>query len=467
MSIRTSKQEIDFVRKFDAFERRIDKLERELNRNLQNPNRLTPSATLGPASPSGGASAGNAIHTNIDNEIANITEKAAIVDADLILIEDSEAANAKKRVQVTNIVDSLAAEIEVIKPKYTSAEAIAAVEGEATLDLTGDVNLVDGKTLSLGTDDDLSLSHSGVAGTITNTTGNLSLDQTSGDIILISRGGVASDVIVNTQASFKIQDRDDGSEKLLDFDTNARTLTIGATDGNDDIALSHYGNATISGNLILHQHTSPIYRFKETDGALDNKYWDWIVSGEQLRGRLVNDALGAVQNWLTVDRTGMTVDDITFPEGSVKNQVDNAGYYTGVGDDLGLYHTGSNSVIANTTGHLQLYGATGNSDIVLNVHRSVKIQDGDDGNVDLFIFNTTTRILTLFAGADLGTTNHAGTLNILSGNLIMDGAGADDERLQVPYLTGVPASVANGSVWMEADGLHIYYGGAEKVVAGV
>lgn len=37
----------------------------------------------------------------------------------------------------------------------------------------------------------------------------------------------------------------------------------------------------------------------------------------------------------------------------------------------------------------------------------------------------------------------------------------------LPVLAGVYAGVINGSIWMEADGLHIYYNGAEKVVAGV
>jgi hypothetical protein len=38
--------------------------------------------------------------------------------------------------------------------------------------------------------------------------------------------------------------------------------------------------------------------------------------------------------------------------------------------------------------------------------------------------------------------------------------------IQLPYLGGAPASPANGMIWMESDGLHIYYAGAEKVVAG-
>ena len=41
-----------------------------------------------------------------------------------------------------------------------------------------------------------------------------------------------------------------------------------------------------------------------------------------------------------------------------------------------------------------------------------------------------------------------------------------DGLVQLPYLTAIPANPVNGMVWMEADGLHLYYGGAEKVVAG-
>ena len=36
-----------------------------------------------------------------------------------------------------------------------------------------------------------------------------------------------------------------------------------------------------------------------------------------------------------------------------------------------------------------------------------------------------------------------------------------------PYLTGAPSDLVNGMEWMEADGKHIYYNGAEKLVAGV
>lgn len=45
----------------------------------------------------------NAIHDNQANEISAITEKVTPVGNDLILIEDSAAANIKKKVKVTNL----------------------------------------------------------------------------------------------------------------------------------------------------------------------------------------------------------------------------------------------------------------------------------------------------------------------------------------------------------------------------
>jgi len=45
----------------------------------------------------------DAIHDNVSGEIAAATEKASPVSADLLLIEDSEASNVKKKVQVGNL----------------------------------------------------------------------------------------------------------------------------------------------------------------------------------------------------------------------------------------------------------------------------------------------------------------------------------------------------------------------------
>lgn len=39
-------------------------------------------------------------------------------------------------------------------------------------------------------------------------------------------------------------------------------------------------------------------------------------------------------------------------------------------------------------------------------------------------------------------------------------------RIDIPYLGSAPSTLVNGSIWMESDGLHIYYGGSEYYIAG-
>lgn len=65
---------------------------------------LDPCKRGGSLSTAGGSGTDeNAIHDNVAGEIDAVTEKATPVSADLLIIEDSEAGNAKKKVQVGNL----------------------------------------------------------------------------------------------------------------------------------------------------------------------------------------------------------------------------------------------------------------------------------------------------------------------------------------------------------------------------
>ncbi len=63
------------------------------------PRKITPPASIA----IGAGSDSDAIHDNVAAEISAVTEKVSPVDADLVLIEDSSAANAKKRIRLGNI----------------------------------------------------------------------------------------------------------------------------------------------------------------------------------------------------------------------------------------------------------------------------------------------------------------------------------------------------------------------------
>ena len=51
----------------------------------------------------------------------------------------------------------------------------------------------------------------------------------------------------------------------------------------------------------------------QSDAAVDNKSWNLIASGEALTLRTLNDAGSVAGNILIVQRTGTTVDSVTFP----------------------------------------------------------------------------------------------------------------------------------------------------------
>lgn len=69
----------------------------------------------------------DAIHDDVSNEIAGITEKAVPVAADLLVIEDSADANAKKRVQIGNLPGGggggLGFALPVITPSWNPSDS--------------------------------------------------------------------------------------------------------------------------------------------------------------------------------------------------------------------------------------------------------------------------------------------------------------------------------------------------------
>jgi hypothetical protein len=89
--------------------------------------------------PGGGADA-DAIHDNVAAEIAAVTEKTTPVGADLLLIEDSAAGNIKKRVQITNLPGGGGTDADAIHDNV--AGEIAAVAAK-TQPLDADVFLIE------------------------------------------------------------------------------------------------------------------------------------------------------------------------------------------------------------------------------------------------------------------------------------------------------------------------------------
>lgn len=127
--------------------------------------------------------------------------------------------------------------------------------------------------------------------------------------------------IVNTDGTVTCQQAVDGSgtSGYISKFTGATTLgnsVISETNGNVGIGASPETRLHVEGH-ITSSHAYPLFQLKETDASTDNKYWQIVASNEQFQMRLADDIGNLATNWLLVDRTGMTVDTISFPNGNI------------------------------------------------------------------------------------------------------------------------------------------------------
>jgi len=77
---------------------------------------------------------------------------------------------------------------------------------------------------------------------------------------------------------------------------------IGTTDPKSDLHLS----STTSTNLI----------WSDTNAGGDGKNWDLVANDTFFTGRLINDTFDGITSWIIVERNGMTVTDVSFPNGN-------------------------------------------------------------------------------------------------------------------------------------------------------
>ena len=105
--------------------------------------------------------------------------------------------------------------------------------------------------------------------------------------------------------------------------TNAYALWVNAGDvrlgGNLNVAGIVEGNSAGGGSAATLRavSTTPALEIRETGGAVDNKSWDILGTGEALLFRTVNDANTASATYMQVDRTGTAIDNVSFPNGTV------------------------------------------------------------------------------------------------------------------------------------------------------
>ena len=94
--------------------------------------------------------------------------------------------------------------------------------------------------------------------------------------------------------------------------------------------------------------------------------------------------------------------DVNFPA-NVTNRVDDKGFYTGAGDDVRIYHDGTNTYIDNETGELRVRQQAA-SDFIFSIKESLIIRDTDDAGTALFNLDSAGRTCKIGSATDAITT---------------------------------------------------------------
>lgn len=162
---------------------------------------------------------------------------------------------------------------------------------------------------------------------------------------------------------------------------------------------------------ILLSSASPLIAFNETDGAANNRWWYIFANAEQFQFGAENDAHSVGTNWLTVDRTGTTIDGINFPNGTLQYGGIEVGYRGLPSRNLAA----SDSTAASDNGRQVRYTSSGHT-LTL---------DGDLAtNGVVMIRNAGTGPLTIAASGTLTWFNGGGALSTGSRTLAVGGVAS-------------------------------------------
>jgi hypothetical protein len=146
------------------------------------------------------------------------------------------------------------------------------------------------------------------------TTGNLILNNAAGVSQQFDVGSSANDADVHYRIAGTLTAlvRWDSSANQLQWsDRNPSTVTSMIHDF-DNGTLWTLGPISTSGNIVEVEGASPRLNLWETGGTADEQKWRIMGNGGQLICATLNDAESVSASVWTVDRTGTTVDSITF-----------------------------------------------------------------------------------------------------------------------------------------------------------
>jgi hypothetical protein len=185
---------------------------------------------------------------------------------------------------------------------------------------------------------------SGVVSITAASTRGLQISRSSAEagLSIASSGGSGKTygIVSNTSGALLIRDDADGTPNIAISGNDVTTTATGTviTAGNHSVTgtLAATGATTLGSTLTVTgaatfnsavtagaglgtTSTAPQITFIESDGSVDNKRWDLVVTSEGLYLRTINDAVSATATAWSIQRTGTTVDSFDLTATATTN----------------------------------------------------------------------------------------------------------------------------------------------------
>nr|BAR34811.1 hypothetical protein [uncultured Mediterranean phage uvMED] len=250
---------------------------------------------------------------------------------------------------------------------------------------TGNINLADSKKVSLGASDDFNMSHNGTDTTIQNITGHLNIINKSNDKDIF----IENDDGSGGTTTYLMADGSEGALKLFHygskkFETTAGGVVITGTIDSSGTIVSTGGNIRVgsdTGKFLAGASNDLQIYHDGSNSYIQNDVGNLVIEQFADDSDIVfkaDDGSGGTVEYIIIDGSASRVQ-----YGVDLQMLDNKKIQVGTGNDLEIYHNGSNSFISDTgtgllvisTNHLQVYNA-GISEFMITAT--------EDGSVDLY-----------------------------------------------------------------------------------
>jgi len=365
----------------------------------------------------------------------------------------------------------------------TSAGALMTTGGT----MTGAVKFNDSVNANFGTGTDLSILHNGTNTQILNRTGNLQILQTSGSDVVIkgddNSGGNDADYFRADNSTGEAMLYHYGTEKLATksggVDVSGNITVSGTVDGRDlatdgtkldgieaSADVTDATNVTAAGALMDSEVTN-LAQVKAFDSS------DYATAAQ---GATADAALPKAGGTLTGD-VDITSSNLSFDDstGTGNNRI-----RMGTGNDLHIFHNGTNAKINNSSGALQITNTQDDTDVTISTDdgsggtANYFRADGSTGDAILYHYGSE-KIKTQSGGVDVtGNITVSGTVDgrdlatdgtkldgieasatadqtaseILTAIKTVDGAGSglDADTLDGTELSGLPVKNSDGGI---------------------